>query len=102
MADGYKTVLIDRREIGHGSTSAQHPCYNMRLTPVSTYRFDWRKAAVESYYVTKSIDDLRKIVQQVKSDCGFMKRIPLFCRFKERCCLVKKESEEKKIECPNG
>jgi hypothetical protein len=33
-----------------------------------------KKAAVESYWACyKSIDDL-KIVQQVKSDCGFEKR----------------------------
>lgn len=30
VIDGYKTTLIDRREIGHGSTRPLHRCYNMK------------------------------------------------------------------------
>jgi hypothetical protein len=51
MADGYKTMLIDRREIGHGSTSATTSMLQYEIDAfVPTYRFDWRKAAVESYW----------------------------------------------------
>jgi hypothetical protein len=62
MADGYKTILIDRREIGHGSTSATTSMLQYEIDVPLYQLIDLiGKAAVESYWACyKSIDDLKK------------------------------------------
>jgi glycine/D-amino acid oxidase-like deaminating enzyme len=56
------------------------------------------KAAIDSYWACyKSIDDLKKIVQQVKSDCGFKKKESLyFAALKKDIVWLKKEFEARK------
>jgi glycine/D-amino acid oxidase-like deaminating enzyme len=100
IADGYKTILIDRREIGNGSTSA--------TTSMLQYEIDFplyqlidligEEAAVESYWACyKSIDDLGQIVKQVKSDCGFKKKESLyFAAHKKDVSGLKTEFEARK------
>src|SRR5436189_2685734 len=73
IADGYKTILIDRREIGHGSTSATTSMlqYEIDVPLYQLIHLIGEKAAVESYLACyKAIDDLEEIVKDIKSDCG--------------------------------
>jgi glycine/D-amino acid oxidase-like deaminating enzyme len=105
IADGHKTVLIDRREIGHGSTSATTSMlqYEIDLPLYQLIDLIGEEAAVESYRACyKSIDDLQKIVKQIKSDCGFKKKESLyFAAFQKDVNWLKKEFEaRKKIEFP--
>jgi glycine/D-amino acid oxidase-like deaminating enzyme len=100
ISDGHKTVLIDRREIGHGSTSATTSMlqYEIDVPLYQLIDLIGEEAAVESYRACyKSIDDLQKIVQQIKSDCGFKKKKSLyFAAFQKDVSWLKKEFEARK------
>lgn len=100
IADGYKTVLIDRREIGNGSTSATTSMlqYEIDVPLYELIDLIGEKAAAECYRACyKSIDDLNKIVQKIKSDCGFRKKESLyFAAFKKDVSNLKKEFEARK------
>ncbi|WP_426094282.1 FAD-dependent oxidoreductase [Flavobacterium sp. DSR2-3-3] len=104
MEDGHKTVLMDRREIRHGSTSAKTSMLQYEIDVPLHHLIDFigKKATIESYWACyKSIDDLKKIVQQVKSDCGFKKKESLyFAAVKKDVGWLKKEFEvQKKMKC---
>lgn len=100
IADGYKTILIDRREIGNGSTSATTSMlqYEIDVPLYQLIDLIGEEAAVESYWACyKSIDDLGQIVKQVKSDCGFKKKESLyFAAHKKDVSGLKKEFEARK------
>ena len=100
MEEGYKTVLIDRREIGHGSTSATTSMLQYEIDVPLHQLIDLigEKAAVDSYWACyKSIDDLKKIVRQVRYDCGFKKKESLyFAAVKKNVGWLKKEFEARK------
>ena len=100
IEDGYKTVLIDRREIGHGSTSATTSMlqYEIDVPLHQLIHLIGEKAAVDSYWACyKSIDDLKKIAKQVKSDCGFKKKESLyFAALKKDVTWLKEEFEARK------
>ena len=100
MEEGYKTVLIDRREIGHGSTSATTSMLQYEIDVPLQQLIDLvgEKAAVDSYWACyKSIDDLKKIVRQVRYDCGFKKKESLyFAAVKKNVGWLKKEFEARK------
>ena len=100
IKDGYKTTLIDRREIGHGSTSATTAMlqYEIDIPLYQLIDLIGEKAAVDSYWACyKSIDDLKEIVKEVKSDCGFKKKESLyFAAFKKDVNGLKKEFEARK------
>ncbi|MBP7376065.1 MAG: FAD-binding oxidoreductase [Pyrinomonadaceae bacterium] len=81
VAEGYKTTLIDRREIANGSSSA--------TTSMLQYEIDTRLwelidmigelGAVDSYWACfNSIDDLGKISNEIGSTCGFKKKDSLY------------------------
>ncbi|MCF6139847.1 FAD-binding oxidoreductase [Flavobacterium sp. K77] len=100
IKDGHKTVLIDRREIGHGSTSA--------TTSMLQYEIDVplhelndligpEEAAASYWACYRSIDDLQKIVSTIKSDCGFKKKDSLyFAAYKKDVAWLKDEFEARK------
>lgn len=100
IADGYKTILIDRRDIGNGSTSATTSMlqYEIDVPLYQLIDLIGEEAAAESYWACyKSIDDLGKIVKQVKSDCGFKKKESLyFAAHKKDVSGLKKEFEARK------
>ncbi|PKB16828.1 FAD-binding oxidoreductase [Flavobacterium sp. 5] len=100
IAEGYKTILIDRREIGFGSTSATTSMlqYEIDVPLYQLIDLIGEAAAVESYRACyKSIDDLKEIVQQIKSDCGFKKKQSLyFAAFQKDVSGLKKEFEIRK------
>ena len=95
MADGYKTVLIDRREIGHGSTSATTSMLQYEVDTALHELIDLigEAGAVASYKACyASIDDLAAIAKEVKSDCGFKKKQSLYyAAYKKDVAWLKKE-----------
>lgn len=100
VKDGYKTALIDRREIANGSTSATTSMlqYEIDVKLFELIDLIGEKAAVESYKACyKSIDDLEKIVKEIKSDCGFLKKDSLYyAAFKKDVIDLRKEFEARK------
>ncbi len=100
IKDGYKTAVIDRREIANGSTSATTSMlqYEIDVKLYELIDLIGEKAAVASYKAChKSIDDLEKIVKEIKSDCGFKRKESLyFAAFKKDVLSLKKEYEARK------
>lgn len=100
MQDGHKTVLIDKREVATGSTSA--------TTSMLQYEIDVQlheliekigeKGAVASYKACfDSIDTLEEISKKVKSDSGFKKKQSLyFADNKKHISSLLKEFEARK------
>lgn len=100
VRDGYKTILADKREIANGSSSA--------TTSMLQYEIDTplheligkvgEKGAVASYEAcSKSIDQLGKVVQQVRSKAGFRKKDSLyFAALKKDVEGLKKEFDARK------
>lgn len=100
VRDGYKTILADKREIANGSSSA--------TTSMLQYEIDTplheligkvgEKGAVASYEAcSKSIDQLGKVVQQVRSKAGFRKKDSLyFAALKKDVEGLKREFDARK------
>lgn len=81
MQHGYKVTLIDRRDIGQGSTSA--------TTSMLQYEIDEKlidlaekigeQGAAHCYKAgITAIKDLQKLVKETKIDCGFKKKKSLY------------------------
>jgi len=100
IKDGYKTVLVDRREIGNGSTSATTSMlqYEIDVALFKLSEMIGQEGAEKAYWACyNSIDDLQKISKEVKSDCGFAKKKSLyFAALKKDVPLLKKEFEARK------
>lgn len=100
VRDGYKTILADKREIANGSSSA--------TTSMLQYEIDTplheligkvgEKGAVASYKAcSKSIDQLGKVAQQVRSKAGFRKKDSLyFAALKKDVEGLKREFDARK------
>jgi len=81
VEEGYETTVVDRREIGHGSTSATTSMlqYEIDVPLFKLMEQIGEKGAVQSYWACyHSIDALKKLVREIKSDCGFDKKESLF------------------------
>lgn len=100
MEDGYKTLLIDKREIANGSSSATTSMLQYEIdTPLyELIKMIGKKGAVASYKAcSKSIDMLQKVCKQIKSKSGFKKKESLyFAAFKKDMGWFKKEFEARK------
>ncbi|WP_306350705.1 NAD(P)/FAD-dependent oxidoreductase [Flavobacterium sp. '19STA2R22 D10 B1'] len=100
MEEGYKTMLIDRREIANGSTSATTSMlqYEIDVPLYQLIEQIGEQAAVDCYWACfKSIDDLGKVVKKVNSDCGFKKKESLyFAAYKKDVKWLKEEFEARK------
>jgi glycine/D-amino acid oxidase-like deaminating enzyme len=100
VADGYQTTLVDRREIGHGSTSATTSMLQYGIDTPLHELIDMigETGAVASYKACfQSIDDLARITRQVKSNCGFTKKKSLyFAALKKDVPSLKLEFEARK------
>ena len=98
--DGYDTVLIDKREIAHGSTSATTSMlqYEIDVTLYKLIDLIGENNAVKSYKACyKSIDRLEKIVREIGSTCGFKKKESLyFAASKKDSKWLYKEFEARK------
>lgn len=100
IEEGYKTTLIDRREISTGSTSATTSMlqYEIDIPLFKLSDMIGLEAAEANYLAcSDSIDELGNIVKQIKSDCGFKKKESLyFAAFKKDVSDLKKEFEARK------
>lgn len=100
MEDGYKTLLIDKREIANGSSSATTSMLQYEIdTPLyELIKMIGKKGAVASYKAcSESIDLLGKVCKQIKSKSGFKKKESLyFAAFKKDVNWLKKEFEARK------
>ncbi|TXE10845.1 FAD-binding oxidoreductase [Gelidibacter salicanalis] len=97
IADGYKTVLIDKREVCHGSTSATTSMlqYEIDKPLYELIHLIGEKGAVLSYKTCyDSIDQLGDLSKTIKSSCGFTKKESLyFTSRKKDVSWLKKEFE---------
>lgn len=100
MEAGHKTVLIDRREVANGSTSATTSMlqYEIDVPLYQLIEQIGEKGAVAAYKACfDSIDDLAKVVKQVRSGCGFKKKDSLyFAAYKKDVDWLKQEFEARK------
>ncbi len=81
MEDGYKTILIDKREIANGSSSATTSMLQYEIDTPLYQLIDMigNKAAVASYKACyNSIDLLEKLCKKIKSEAGFTKKNSLY------------------------
>lgn len=100
IADGFGTILIDKREIAHGSTAV--------TTSMLQYEIDvplheliekiGEEAAVANYWACfNSIDTLGDVSKSIRSKCGFRKKKSLyFAAYKKDVPDLKKEFDARK------
>lgn len=81
IQDGYDTVLIDKREICNGSSSATTSMLQYEID-VPLYKLIEKigeKGALASYDACcKAIDELERIAHKIKSDAGFQPKQSLY------------------------
>ena len=100
MEDGYQTMVIDKREVANGSTSATTAMLQYEIdTPL--YKLIGQigeKGAVESYRACyKAIDTLGSIAEQIGSDSDFQKKASLyFAAFKKDVSGLQQEFAARK------
>ena len=81
IKEGFKTVIVDKREIANGSTSASTCMLQYEIDiPLSELSEKIGKVgAVLSYKAcSDSIDKLGDLVNEINSDCGFKKKLSLY------------------------
>lgn len=97
IAEGYKTVIVDKREVCHGSTSATTSMlqYEIDKPLFELIELIGEKGAVPSYKACfDSIDKLQTLSKHIKSTCGFTKKESLyFASRKKDVSWLKKEFE---------
>lgn len=100
ICDGYKTILIDKREISNGSSSATTSMLQYEIdTPLhELIEKIGEKGAVASYEACSgSIDQLGKVAQQIRSKAGFRKKDSIyFAELKKDVEGLKKEFDARK------
>lgn len=77
IAEGYKCVLVDRREVVNGSSSATTSMlqYEIDVPLWELIEMIGEKGAVASYKACfESIDTLGEVAKSIKSNCGFKKK----------------------------
>lgn len=87
IKDGYDTILIDKREICNGSTSATTSMlqYEIDIPLYKLIEMIGEKGAVESYRAcSKSIDDLEKLTKEIKARSGFRRKQSLYFASKKK------------------
>ena len=81
IKDGFNTVVIDRREIANGSTSAS-TCMLQYEIDIPLYQLIeklGKDAAVECYKAcSDAIDELGNLISEIQSDSGFKKKKSLY------------------------
>lgn len=79
--EGYKTILIDKRDVSLGSTSASTSLlqYEIDEPLYSLIKKVGENAAVDTYLEgVKAIDKLGKIIKSIKAECGFEHKNSVF------------------------
>ncbi|MFN1217531.1 NAD(P)/FAD-dependent oxidoreductase [Chryseobacterium kwangjuense] len=100
VSDGYKTILIDKREICNGSTSATTSMlqYEIDVPLFELIEKIGKKGAVESYKAcSEAIDILGKLSKQIRSKAGFKRKKSLYFAAKKKDVdWLKKEYKARK------
>ncbi|MBW7676746.1 NAD(P)/FAD-dependent oxidoreductase [Chryseobacterium chendengshani] len=100
IKDGYQTILVDKREICNGSTSATTSMLQYEIdTPLYKLKeMIGEEGALESYKAcSKAIDDIEKLVKEIKSRSGFKRKQSLYFATKKKDSLwLEKEYEARK------
>lgn len=100
MLDGYKTVVLDRREVAHGSSSATTSMLQYEIdTPLwELLEMIGEEGAVKSYQAcSDAIDDIEKTVKAIRSKCGFKRKKSLYYADKKsHISDLKKEFQARK------
>ncbi|WBV54030.1 NAD(P)/FAD-dependent oxidoreductase [Chryseobacterium gambrini] len=100
MTEGYKTILIDQRELCNGSTSATTSMlqYEIDVPLFKLIEKIGKKGAVASYKAcSDSIDKLEKLAGEIKSDLGFKRKKSLYYASKKKdVAWLKKEFKARK------
>ncbi|MFY7843676.1 NAD(P)/FAD-dependent oxidoreductase [Chryseobacterium gambrini] len=100
MTEGYKTILIDQRELCNGSTSATTSMlqYEIDVPLFELIEKIGKKGAVASYKAcSDSIDKLEKLAGEIKSDSGFKRKKSLYYASKKKdVAWLKKEFNARK------
>lgn len=100
MEDGYKTILIDKREVANGSSSATTSMLQYEIdTPLyQLIEMIGKDGALASYEAcSNAIDTLQRICKQIRSKAGFKKKQSLyFAAFKKDIPGLKKEFTARK------
>lgn len=98
--DGYKTILVDKREIANGSSSATTSMlqYEIDIPLYQLIKMVGEDAAVASYKAcSDAINTLEEITKEVKSNAGFRKKKSLyFAAFKKDIVWLKEEYNTRK------
>lgn len=100
IKDGYNTIIIDKREVVNGSSSATTSMLQYEIdTPLYKLKeMIGAEPAVASYHAcNESISTLSKIANEIHSDAGFKKKKSLYyaCRKKDIPWLQKEYSARK-------
>jgi glycine/D-amino acid oxidase-like deaminating enzyme len=97
---GYKTVLIDKREIANGSSSATTSMlqYEIDIPLYQLIEQIGEQGAVGSYRACRdSIYKLERLVKEINSECGFEKKDSVyFAHQKKDLGWLKKEFDARK------
>ncbi|EFK35822.1 Gamma-glutamylputrescine oxidoreductase [Chryseobacterium gleum] len=100
IEDGYDTILIDKREICNGSTSATTSMlqYEIDVPLYELIEQIGEKGAVLSYNAcSDAIDIIEKLAKLVRSDAGFKRKKSLYYASKKKdVAWLKKEFEARK------
>lgn len=100
IEDGYETILIDKREVCNGSTSATTSMlqYEIDVPLFTLIEKVGEKGAVESYKAcSDSIDKIEELAKKIKSDAGFKRKQSLyFASKKSDVPWLKNEFETRK------
>ncbi|MCE4064082.1 FAD-binding oxidoreductase [Chryseobacterium gleum] len=100
IQDGYDTILIDKREICNGSTSATTSMlqYEIDVPLYELIEQIGEKGAVLSYKAcSDAIDIIEKLAKLIRSDAGFKRKKSLYYASKKKdVAWLKKEFEARK------
>ncbi|WP_343614843.1 FAD-dependent oxidoreductase [Flavobacterium sp.] len=98
--EGKKVVLVDRRDVCNGSTAASTALlqYEVDVPLHELIKLRGEKCAVDSFRNgKKAIFDIRQIIDEVKSNCGFeFKKSIYFTSYKKDIPFLKNEFKARK------
>jgi glycine/D-amino acid oxidase-like deaminating enzyme len=103
--EGYKTMLIDKRDVSLGSTSASTSLLQYEIDEPLYSLIDTvgENAAIDTYREgVKAIETLEKIVKSIQADCNFERKHSVFIAHteKDREWLTREFETRKKIDLP--
>ncbi len=97
LKEGRKVIMLDKRDVANGSSAASTGMLQYEIDTPLHELIEQRglSSAVSSYKnCEKAITDLKKITEEIKSDCGFeFKKSIYFCSSKREIDFLKKEFE---------